>query len=132
MKAGDRVVVSRTFNEGDLASFVGTTMDLNPFHVSDKMAVKCGFKQRILPGLLPGSMIAHVGGALMPGPFIAYYCNMKFLAPTYVGETLTFFVEIVAAEPDRKKYTMQMECKNEDGEVVLEAEVLGRLLELEP
>ncbi|MCL6611891.1 MAG: MaoC family dehydratase [Peptococcaceae bacterium] len=127
MKVGDSVTFRRTFSEGDVANFTGITGDFNPIHMDTQIAERCGFKGRVVPGLLTGSMITHAGGTLLPEPYPAARMSFRFLAPVYVGETVCARVTVVEKDPDRNKLTLHMACTNQEGKVVLEGEVSGRI-----
>ena len=58
------------------------------------------FGRRIVPGLLPASMATHLGGLW---GFLATEMHLEFLAPVYVGDTITLDVEIVAVEGAKQK-----------------------------
>ncbi len=128
MAVGDSVIFYRTFSEGDVANFTGITGDFNPIHMDPGIAQKCGFKGRVVPGLLTGSMITHAGGTLLPEPYPASGMTFRFLAPVYVGDTICARVTVTEKDPDRNKLTLHMTCTNQEGRVVLEGEVTGRIM----
>ena len=109
---GERVVFMRTFTDGDMAMFIGSTWDVNPYHTDERFAAETRFGRRILPGLLPASMATHLGGLW---GFLATEINIEFLAPVYVGDTVTLEVEIVAVEEARQKLQARCRWTNADG-----------------
>ena len=58
---GIRFSYTRTFSLADVAAFVAATGDFNPLH-QDESHAKLRFGGLILPGLLTGSMLTHIGG----------------------------------------------------------------------
>lgn len=128
MKAGDSVTFYRAFSEGDVANFTGITGDFNPIHMDNRTAEKCGFKGRVVPGLLTASMLTHAGGTLLPEPYPAARMSFRFMAPVYVGETICARVTVVEKNPDRNKLTLHITCTNQEGKVVLEGEVSGKIV----
>jgi 3-hydroxybutyryl-CoA dehydratase len=128
LKVGDSVTFCRTFTEGDVTAFTGVTGDFNPVHFDPQAAACCGFKGRIIPGLLTGSMLTHAGGTLLPEPYPAARMSFKFLAPVYIGETICAQVTVTEKDPQRKKLTLRMVCTNQEGQVVLEGEVSGKII----
>jgi 3-hydroxybutyryl-CoA dehydratase len=123
MRVGDSIEFRRTFTGGDVSNFTGITGDFNKFHIDDISARKCGFDRRIVPGLLTGAMLTHAGGTLLPEPYLASEMSFRFLAPVYIGETITAVVEVV--EKNGRKLKLEMVCNNEKGEQVLTASVFG-------
>lgn len=128
MKVGDSVTFYRTFTEGDVANFTGITGDFNPIHMDPRTAIKCGFKGRVVPGLLTAGMLTHAGGTLLPEPYPAARMSFRFLAPVYVGEMICARVTVTEKDPDKTRLTLQMTCTNQEGKVVLEGEVSGKIV----
>ncbi|MDK2887354.1 MAG: 3-hydroxybutyryl-CoA dehydratase [Thermoanaerobacter sp.] len=127
LEVGDTVTFYRTFTDGDVASFLGITGDFNPIHLDPRAAVHCGFQGRVVPGLLTGSMLTHAGGTLLPEPYPAKKMTFQFLAPVYIGETICARVTVTEKDPQKNKLTLKMTCTNQKGQVVLEAEVSGKI-----
>ena len=63
-RKGDSYSFSRTFTDGDVSLYCGLTGDYNPFHLDETFAAASRFGSRIVPGLLTGSLMTHVGGML--------------------------------------------------------------------
>ncbi len=126
IQVGQKASFSRTFCEADVALFETVTWDFNPFHTNELFAKKSIFSRRIVHGLLTASMVTHFGGNLFPGPgFLATEMHFKFLAPVYIGDTITAHAEITEVNRERKRVKFQMRCFNEEGKEVLQAEVTG-------
>jgi 3-hydroxybutyryl-CoA dehydratase len=121
-EVGGRVTFTRTFTEGDMSLFIGSTWDVNPYHTDDRFAAQTRFGRRILPGLLPASMATHLGGLW---GFLATEMHLEFLAPVYVGDTITLEVEIVAIEGTRQKVNARSRWTNADGVEVLRGSFAG-------
>ncbi|MES1213157.1 MAG: MaoC family dehydratase [Singulisphaera sp.] len=119
---GKRASFTRTFSEGDMTLFIGATWDINPYHTDDTFAAETRFKRRILPGLLPASMATHLGGLW---GFLATEMNLEFVAPVYVGDTVTIEVEITAIEPPHGKVRAKCRWVNADGVEVLRGGFAG-------
>lgn len=112
---------ARTFTEGDVTAFCGVTGDFNPFHINEEFAARERFGRRIVPGLLTGSMLTHIGGLL---GFLAAEMSFTFKAPVHVGETVRCLVEILEVDERglaRARATMTVEDRE-----VLVAHFAGR------
>lgn len=127
MKVGDSVTFYRTFTEGDVSIFTGLTGDFNPIHMDPAAAMACGFKGRVVPGLLTGSMLTHAGGTLLPEPYPAGKMSFRFLEPVYVGETICGRVTVKEKDEGKNRLTLHITCTNQTGKVVLEGEVSGKI-----
>lgn len=128
IEAGDTVTFYRTFSEGVVSNFTGITGDFNPIHMDPRTAVQCGFKNRVVPGLLTASMLTHAGGTLLPEPYPAAKISFRFKAPVYIGETICARVTVAEKDPQKNKLTLQITCTNDRNEVVLEGEVSGKII----
>ena len=119
---GEKASFSRTLTEGDVSLFIGATWDVNPYHTDETFARQTPFKKRIVPGLLTASLLTHLGGLWA---FLANEMTFEFLAPVYIGETITAAAEVVKADEARGWVKLGCVCTNQDGVEVLRADVTG-------
>ncbi len=119
---GDKVAFTRTFTEADVALFIGTTWDVNPLHTDEIYCAATQFKHRIVPGLLTASLLTHLGGLWA---FLATQMDFRFLAPVYVGESITAQAEVAEIDPETGGVLLKCTCTNQDGKLVLTADVRG-------
>ena len=119
---GKRYVYRRTFTDGDVSMFCGVTGDLNPYHQDDLFAASTPFGRRIIPGLLTGSMLTHIGGLL---GFLATEMHFEFLAGVHVGDTVTCTVTFSSRDEERGRLTGEAVYVNQDGRDVLRARFSG-------
>jgi 3-hydroxybutyryl-CoA dehydratase len=112
----------RTLTEGDVAMFIGATWDINPLHTDEVYASHSRFGRRIVPGLLIASLLTHLGGLW---GFLATRMDFRFLAPVFIGETITAEGTVVELDEDRHWVRLQCACRNETGQAVLEGQVEG-------
>lgn len=122
LRVGDAFVFSRTFNDGDVSLYCGLTGDYNPFHLDETFAGESIFGRRIVPGLLTGSLMTHIGGML---GVLGGEMRFAFLAPVYIGDTITCTVTIDSID-ERGVATARVEMVNESGERVIEAGWVGK------
>jgi 3-hydroxybutyryl-CoA dehydratase len=119
---GERASFSRTLTEADVALFIGVTWDVNPLHTDDRYVSETPFQRRIVPGLLIASLLTHLGGLWA---FLAQEMKFKFLAPVYIGETITAEAVVVEADSEKNWVKLQCRCVNGEGKEVLHAEIEG-------
>ena len=48
--------------------------------------------------------------------------SLRYLAPTYLGDTLTAEIEVLSLKPDKPVCQLRATITNQDGTVVLEGE----------
>jgi 3-hydroxybutyryl-CoA dehydratase len=59
----------------------------------------------------------------LPGPGTVFMSqSLRYLAPTYLGDTLTAEVEVLAVKPDKPVCQLKATITNPDGTAVLEGE----------
>lgn len=123
-EVGERYSFTRTFTEGDVALFIGATWDVHPLHTDETYARQSRFGRRIVPGLLTASLGTHFGGLWA---FVAQEMTFRFIAPVYIGDTVTVTLEFVECDPTRAWVRMAGNGVNQDGVEVMRAEVSGYL-----
>jgi 3-hydroxybutyryl-CoA dehydratase len=121
---GDSAEFSKTFSEADIYLYAGISGDFNPAHINETYARKTYFKTRIAHGMLSAGLISAVIGTQLPGPGSIYMQQtLSFLAPVYMGDTVTARVEVME-KIDKKKVRLKTICLNQDGVIVLEGEAV--------
>lgn len=124
VRPGLRLRFRRTVTEADLAAAVHLTGDQNGYHVDAAFARAAGFRTAITPGLLQASLVTKLGGDLN---LLAREMRFRFHKPVYPGDTLEAEVEVVEAEPERRRIACEATVSNQHGEVVLTCRVEGHL-----
>jgi len=119
---GEKASFARTLTEGDVSLFIGATWDVNPYHTDEVFAQQTPFEKRIVPGLLTASLLTHLGGLWA---FVANKMTFKFLAPVYIGDTITAEAEVIEADQSRGWVRLGCRCVNQAGEEVLTTDVTG-------
>ncbi|MFZ0534777.1 MAG: MaoC family dehydratase [Anaerolineales bacterium] len=119
---GDKVAFTRTLTEADVALFIGTTWDVNPLHTDELYCSATQFKHRIVPGLLTASLLTHLGGLWA---FLATEMEFHFLAPVYVGDSITAQAEVAEIDTQTGAVRLHCICTNQQGREVLRADVRG-------
>jgi 3-hydroxybutyryl-CoA dehydratase len=119
---GAKASFTRTLTEADVALFIGTTWDVNPLHTDEIYCSATPFKHRIVPGLLTASLLTHLGGLWA---FLATEMHFYYLAPVYVGDSLTAEGEVAEIDPQNGSVLLRCRCTNQVGKEVLRADVRG-------
>ena len=119
---GDKASFTRTLTEADVALFIGTTWDVNPLHTDEIYCSATPFKHRIVPGLLTASLLTHLGGLWA---FLATEMDFHFLAPVYVGDSITAQAEVAAIDAGSGAVQLNCSCINQQGREVLRGIVHG-------
>lgn len=126
LNQGDTFRFTRTFTDGDVSLYCGLTGDYNPHHMDETFATASQFGARIVPGLLTGSLMTHIGGML---GVIGGEMRFAFLAPVYIGDTIACTVTIDAVA-ESGVVTARVEMDNVDGVRVIDASWTGKPMDV--
>ncbi len=125
LKIGDSDRFTKTITEADVSLFAGVTGDFNPAHIDEEYASKTFFKRRIAHGILQAGFISAVIAMKLPGPGTIYIRQvLNFLAPVYIGDTISASVVVEHIDSEKNRVTLKTSCLNQDGKAVLEGEAL--------
>jgi 3-hydroxybutyryl-CoA dehydratase len=122
IQVGQTFTFRRTFTSGDVALFCGVTGDYNPYHIDATFLEESWFKRPIIPGLLTGSMITHIGGMI---GFLAQAMSFRFIGAVYVGDTITCTVTIREKNEAKRIVLAHATFVNQDGTEVTYADFEG-------
>jgi 3-hydroxybutyryl-CoA dehydratase len=123
LQVGETFTISRRFTEEDMMSFAAVTRDYNAVHLDSRFSGAKNFKDRICHGLLVGSMLTEIGGQI---GWLASVMNFRFKQPVYFGETITCRFTITDLD-EHLRASAEAVYFNQDGNIVLEAELKGIL-----
>ena len=124
---GDQVQFAKTVGESDVYLFAGITGDLSSNHVNEEVMRRSSYRRRIAHGaLLIGfmsttstMMIEQSGGVgAAETPVSLGYDRIRFLAPVYIGDTVTVTYRIAEIDPARRRSRSEIAITNQDGTLV--------------
>jgi 3-hydroxybutyryl-CoA dehydratase len=119
-QVGERASFSKTVTEADVTTFAGLIGDFNPIHVDAEYARRSRFGQRVAHGMFTAGLISAVLGNKLPGPGSIYLSQqVEFLAPAFIGDTITAVVEVASWQPDKRIITLRTDCFNQENKQVV-------------
>jgi len=120
---GTQATRVHTTTEANIVRFADLSGDRNPVHLDAEYAARTPFGKRIAHGFLTGAYISAVLGMDLPGPGSIYLGQtLKFLAPVYIGDTITVHVEVIGLREEKRLVTLRTDCTNQKGVIVLTGE----------
>ena len=123
MKVGQKARRSKTVTARDVELYAEITRDRNPLHFDIAFAAGTRFGRLVAQGGITSGMLNALVAMDLPGPGTVFMSqSLKYLAPTYLGDTLTAEVEVLAVKPDKPVCQLKATITNQDGTVVLEGE----------
>ena len=117
--------MTRKVRDADIRAFAELSGDHNPIHLDDGYAATTRFGQRIAHGMFGASLISAVIGNDLPGTGSIYLGQtLKFLAPVYLGDTVTARVTVTKIRDDKPIVTLECVCENQRGETLTRGEAV--------
>ena len=121
-----RVSSGRTITETDIVMHAGQTGDFYPHHMDAEWCKTQVFGQRVAHGTLILSVsVGSLAGEINEAAFSYGYDKVRFIAPIFIGDTITSTAEIVAKREHVRKpeefgiVDEQVSVINQRGETVL-------------
>ncbi|MSQ33584.1 MAG: MaoC family dehydratase [Dehalococcoidia bacterium] len=117
--------LSKTITEADVAQFARISGDTQPLHLDESYASKTRFKTRVAHGTISIGLVSGVLGTKMAGPatsVIFLGMNCRFVAPVYLGDTVSAECVVTKVRPDKPIITLDCKVKNQHGQEVLTGE----------
>ena len=127
VKVGDSVTFAKTVGETDIYLFAGITGDFSVNHVNDQYMARSKFGRRIAQGaLIIGYMSTCStmmidkcrGTALDETPVSLGYDRVRFLAPVFIGDTVTATYTIAEIDPQKRQSVADIGVTNQNGTLV--------------
>ncbi|MBN8988859.1 MAG: dehydratase [Rhizobiales bacterium] len=128
---GDQVRFAKTVGETDIYMFSGITGDFSGNHVNEEFMRTSAFGARIAHGALMVGYMSTCSTMLIDRslekgidstPVSLGYDRVRFIAPVFIGDTITATYTIAEVEPERRRTRAKVEVTNQRGEVVAVAE----------
>ncbi|CAM4239759.1 MaoC family dehydratase [Gillisia hiemivivida] len=122
LKVGDNASLTKTFSENNVLKFSLLSGDENPIHFDQEYALTTRFKKRIVQGPYVAALFGGILGSEVPGPGTIYINqNTNFIAPVFIGDTVTANVEILSIREDKPIIKLRTWATKND-EIVMDGE----------
>ncbi len=129
LKIGDQFSTSREVTDEVIRKFAEVSGDFNPIHLDEEFAKSTRFGRRIAHGMLSGAFISAVLGNEFRERKIVYLSQtMKFVAPVFIGDTVTATGTITNIREDKNIITLETVCTNQNGETLVNGEAAVMIL----
>jgi acyl dehydratase len=123
LRVGQRARRTQTVLAKDVELYAQITGDRNPLHFDQDFAARTRFGRLVAQGGIASGMLNALVAMEMPGAGTVFMSqSLKYLAPTYLGDTLTAEIEVVSLKPDKPVCQLRATIVNQEGTRVLEGE----------
>ena len=126
LTVGEKATMKRVYTDEDVRTFAKLSGDSNPLHLDEEYASKTKFKHRIVHGHLTSSMFSNILGTTLPGLGTIYFIqNLKYIAPVYIGEEITYEVTINEINVEKNRVKFDTNAFNQEGQIVIKGEAVA-------
>ena len=123
IEVGQRASRRLTLTADHVQKFAEISGDRNPLHFDEAFASKTKFGRLVVQGGLTTGLLHALVAMDLPGPGTVFLSqNWKFVAPVFVGDTITADAEIVSVHPTKPVTQLRVRVARDGGETVLEGE----------
>ncbi|MBO4266101.1 MAG: MaoC family dehydratase [Lachnospiraceae bacterium] len=122
IEMGQKESFSVTVTDEMMKSFLDITGDINPLHNDREYAISKGHPDRVVYGMLTGSMLSTLAGVYLPGKrSLIQEVKLKFAKPVYVGDTLTVEGVVEEKHDAYSLIILKVTMRNQNGDKVCRA-----------
>lgn len=115
LSIGMSAEISKTITIEDIQKFADVSLDYNPIHLDEEAGKNSIFGQRIAHGIISAGLISAVVGTKLPGEGAIYVGqDLRFLAPVFIGDTLTAICEIEELITEKNRVILKTVVVNQD------------------
>jgi 3-hydroxybutyryl-CoA dehydratase len=127
VKVGDSVTFAKTVAESDVYLFAGITGDFSVNHVNEQYMARSKFGARIAHGALLVGFMSTCSTAMIDKcqgtagdetPVSLGYDRIRFLAPVFIGDTVTLTYTVVEVDPAKRQSLADISVVNQNGVLV--------------
>lgn len=123
ISVGQKASRSMTLTAGHVRTFAELSGDYNPLHFDEAFAAGTKFGRLIVQGGLITGILNALVATELPGPGTVFMSqNFKYLAPVYIGDTITAEAEVLEVHASKPVTHLGIRITRQDGELVLEGE----------
>ncbi len=123
INVGDTTSYKRLITNREIEAFAAISGDHNPLHLDPEYAAKTEFGECIAHGMLSGAFISAAIAMQLPGPGSVYLSqNLRFLAPVFLGDTITAELQVIEKHAKRPWITLGCKITNHSGILVADGE----------
>ena len=125
LQIGDTATLTRVFTDEDVRLYADLSTDHNPVHLDADFAASTQFGQRIVHGMLVGSLFSALLGEQLPGHGSIYMSqNLQFKAPVYLNTEVIAILEITAILECKPIVSLKTTCVDKDGKLLVTGEAV--------
>ena len=120
---GDKARRTLTLTAAHVKGFAELSGDYNPLHFDEAFAAQTKFGRLVVQGGLTTGLLHALVATDLPGPGTVFLSqNWSFVAPVYIGDTITAEAEVVSVHATKPVTQLKVKVTRQTGELVLDGE----------
>ncbi len=128
---GDRAELVHRLTQDDVDAFAALTGDFNPLHVDATFSRRTLFRRPVVHGMLSASFISTMIGTVLPGSGALWTSQtLDFLAPAFVGDTLTVVATVEQKSVAARALTLRTVVSNQHGQELVKGKSQVKVLDV--
>ncbi len=123
LHVGQRAQRTQTVTAREVELYAQITGDRNPLHFDPAFAAGTRFGRLCAQGGITAGMLNALVAMDLPGAGTVFMSqSLRYLAPVFLGDTVTAEVEVLSLKPDKPVCQLRVAVTNQAGTVVLDGE----------
>jgi acyl dehydratase len=123
VEVGQRASRRLTLTADHVQTFAEISGGRNPLHFDEAFVAKTKFGRLVVQGGLTTGLLHALVAMDLPGPGTVFLSqNWKFVAPVFIGDTITAEAEVLSVHPAKPVTQLRVRVARDGGETVLEGE----------
>ena len=119
LEIGTYYELSKQISSEEVFEFAKVSGDYNPIHIDEEYAKNSPFKERIVHGMLIGSLFSKIIASELPGPGSIYLeQTMSFLKPIFHNSNIKIIIEVDNLKSEKKIVYLKTTCWVSDTKVI--------------
>lgn len=124
LKKGQKAVIELELTKDVLDRYANISGDSSSIHASAEFAKRSGFKDRVVHGMLLGSIVSRLVGMELPGKYgLLHSITLNFHKPCYIGDKVVVESEISEMVEAVKTVVENVRISRRDGELLVSGKV---------
>ncbi|HSC27856.1 MAG TPA: MaoC family dehydratase [Vicinamibacterales bacterium] len=122
-QVGQKASRSLAVTADHVGKYADISGDRNPLHFDEAFAAQTKFGRLVVQGGLTTGLLHALVAMDLPGPGTVFLSqNWKFVAPVFIGDTITAEAEITKVHATKPVTQLNVRVARQTGETVLEGE----------
>lgn len=123
-RLGATFSLSRVLSAAEIDAFAELSGDVSPLHMDANFARAHGFRDRVVHGVMLGSLLSQLVGVHFPGrSCLLQRMDLAFVSPAYAGDTVHASIEVRFVSESTRTVELRGTIRNAEGKKLVRATI---------